>query len=594
MTLEDVIEKRRRSWEKRHDIEYDRQLSKAAVDYIHQRPELAAQIKAAPWKLIEVAFTIVDKQKHTVPFFLNEVQQDFVQHLESRDSDKPLFVLKGRQQGFTSLVTAIQLCFAIVKRNFSGFTVADCNDNTAAIFNDKARVVYNGLPESLKPHEKYNNRRELFFDRLNSSWRIATASSDIGRSKTIEFCHFSEVAFYDCQLSDLQKSIGEAFVKGAIVIYETTAHGYNEAKDLWDSGACTNLFYEWWRTGEYQSNNLTVLADLPDEWIKARVAMLRHKGLTEQQLAWYVQKYNSYLDKNSIRQEYPCMPEEAFIASGDCEFDNEMVTAQLERVRNLQAVKKGYFDYRKSRPADVEDVDSVIISDIRWVDNSDGPITIHSVPEEDKEKGKKPYAIGGDTAGEGSDWFTAKVVDNITQKTVATYRKQRTADDLYAEQIYCLGRYYNDALVAIEVNFSYEPTKRLLNCGYPNVLNREKVDAITNQVEQKFGFRTSSATRPVIISELKRKWRESQGTIEVDVETLREMLTFVANESGKPEALAGKHDDLVMALAIAHYASDRGDHTWKAPEAEKSFIEEMFPGYHPEGTDNDGYISWED
>jgi len=37
-----------------------------------------------------------------------------------------------------------------------------------------------------------------------------------------------------------------------------------------------------------------------------------------------------------------------------------------------------------------------------------------------------------------------------------------------------------------------------------------------------------------------------------DSDTLTEMLTFVRNSSGRAEAKAGAHDDLVMALAIAH------------------------------------------
>ena len=35
------------------------------------------------------------------------------------------------------------------------------------------------------------------------------------------------------------------------------------------------------------------------------------------------------------------------------------------------------------------------------------------------------------------------------------------------------------------------------------------------------------------------------------------MLTFVRNEKGRPEAEEGAHDDLVMALAIAHYAREQ-------------------------------------
>ena len=42
-----------------------------------------------------------------------------------------------------------------------------------------------------------------------------------------------------------------------------------------------------------------------------------------------------------------------------------------------------------------------------------------------------------------------------------------------------------------------------------------------------------------------------------DRETLEEMLTFVRNEKGRPEAQDGTHDDLVMGLAIAHYIREQ-------------------------------------
>ena len=62
---------------------------------------------------------------------------------------------------------------------------------------------------------------------------------------------------------------------------------------------------------------------------------------------------------------------------------------------------------------------------------------------------KCPYVIGGDTAGKGADYFAAKVIDNINGRTVATLHKQRMDEDVYAEQLYCLGKYYNDALIGV-------------------------------------------------------------------------------------------------------------------------------------------------
>ena len=52
----------------------------------------------------------------------------------------------------------------------------------------------------------------------------------------------------------------------------------------------------------------------------------------------------------------------------------------------------------------------------------------------------------------------------------------------------------------------------------------------------------------------------------VDIDTLEEMLVFIKNEKGRPEAEQGEHDDLVMALAIVYYI--RSQQTFKMLPAE--------------------------
>lgn len=562
MTISDIIAKRKRAWNNRHDIKYDQGLVAAAVQEILGDSDLVLEIKAKPYLLIELAFTIVDKDRKTVPFFYNEVQADFIEKIEKYGTTRPYFVLKGRQQGFTSLITAIQLCYAIVMKNFAGFTVADCGDNTLAIFNDKARMPFDRLCDLLKPTTKFNSRNELFFDKLNSSWRIATATEQVGRSRTLNFAHFSEVAFYEVPLASLQKGIGEALVKDAFVVYETTANGYNEAKDLWDSGACVNLFYEWWRSCEYRIEDTSGIAKA-EGWLAERVELLREKGLDENQIAWYCDKYNGYIDKDTIKQEYPISHDEAFVSSGACAFDKDKVIDQIERVKDLQAVKKGYFKYRKR----AIDVDEFEITDIEWVDDDkNGYITIHNEPYVERDTvnrevitRKAPYAIGGDTAGLGEDYFTAKVVNSINEVCAATMRVQRIDDDLYADQVYCLGWYYHWAIVGIEVNYSLTATRELEKLGYPNMYKREIMDTTLGKTVtvHKPGFLTDERTRKVIVEELVRKFRQNP-QIEVDAETLAEFLVFCKNKVGKYCAILGKHDDLVMADAIAHYIIKQG------------------------------------
>ena len=162
---------------------------------------------------------------------------------------------------------------------------------------------------------------------------------------------------------------------------------------------------------------------------------------------------------------------------------------------------------------------------------------------------------GGDTSGEGSDFFTGFVIDNITSKQVVKLRQEYDEVE-YTRQIYCLGKYYNDALVGLEANFSTYPIKELDRLGYKKQYVREIEDEYTNRHEKRLGVRTTSKTRPVMLANLQEIVLEHINNI-VDKDTLREMLVFIKNESGRPEAQEGEHDDLVMGLAIAYYIREQ-------------------------------------
>ena len=551
LSIEDLIAKRKKRWDETKDINLDKKIVNAIANKILDSPEILSEVSKKPYLLIECCFSIVDKGKNQVPFFLNDVQKDFINQIERYGTKKPYFILKGRQQGFTTLITAIGLCFAITRKNFAGFTLADRDDNTKAIFIDKAKVMYNFLPERLKPTEKFNSVNELYFDKLNSSLRVSSASSNVGRSRTLSFIHFSEVAFYKCALSDLQKSILEAATPDALCIYETTANGFNETKTLWESSSCVNLFYEWWRTKEYVSSEYEYLKKA-DTWLIKRLKSLKEKGLVKEQLTWYAKKYFSYIDKSSIKQEYPCTPEEAFVFSGDCVFDSDAISNYL----NNFSVKStlGSFKYRKigkeikdayGRIVDVE----FRLEEIFFCEDEGGFIRIVEHPKKDTV-----YVIGADTAGLGSDCFTAKVIDTSSAMCVATLQKRRIDEDLFAFQLYCLGEYYNYALIAVETNYSRHPVRVLRSLSYPNIYVSKSFTGSAERQENFYGFVTSSVTRPIIISNLVSVMRENI-YLETDKETLKEMLSFTRHEDGKMAGAVGSHDDLVMASAIARYVA---------------------------------------
>lgn len=221
---------------------------------------------------------------------------------------------------------------------------------------------------------------------------------------------------------------------------------------------------------------------------------------------------------------------------GKTVFDARKINERLQSVP--EPLKVGYFNY---------DYDGVQITNIRWVNDRNGYIKIYGIPNTPKVT---KYCIGGDTAGEGSDYFTGHVLDAATGEQVAHLKHQFDADQ-YTRQMYCLGKYYKNALIGIEANFDSYPIRELQRLGYTNQYVRTKVDEYTGRTEKRFGFRTTVLTRPTIISKLIEIVREATESIN-DRETLLELLTIIRNEKGRIEAPEGGHDDDMMGLAIAH------------------------------------------
>ena len=586
-SVREAIEKRKARWRERGDLEHDKLLVRSALREIMRTPALREEIVAEPWLLIELSFYVVTKKKKTVPFFFNEVQTMFIAELRERGTKRPFLVLKGRQEGFTTLITALQLAFCITRKNFSGFTIADDAEKTMAIFNDKARAVLERLDPCLKPSQKFNSRRELFFDKLNSSWRIAVAKGNVARSMTLNFVHLSEAAFYSCDLSEIQAGLGEALVEGAFVIYETTANGFNQFRELWRSGTCVNLFYPWWLTSEYRSNEWEYL-ETDDPWLMERKELLFSLGLEREQVCWYCEKYASLLDPNLICQEYPCTPEEAFIVSGKCIFDKRALQNQMTRVSNAGAKeRRGVFEYKKTVVVEKDKSGEVIseytkLENIVFRERGDGYILLHAEPLVKKDEDgavthTAPYVIGGDTAGTGEDYFTAKVICNLDGSTAATLHVQTIDEDLYAEQLFCLGKYYNDALIGVEINYSQHPTRVLARrLKYPNLYRREILSTSSDKTVFEYGFATDESTRRTILAELVTLTREKP-QLEVHMGTLEEMMSFVKKKNGRQEAQSGCHDDLVMALAIAHFISHSESRRWREVKLpENDFIKNNF------------------
>ena len=494
-----------------------------------------------------------------------------------------IIVLKGRQQGISTITEALMFQDSATRPMVNTLIVAHRDDSTAALFNMN-KLFYDYLPAKLQPMKKASNAKELVFENptrdpaekrkrpgLRSRIRCITAGGKgAGRSLTQNNVHLSEFAFWPGNkletLLGIMQSVPDDI--NTLVVIESTANGYDEFKDLWDGAekgenGWVPVFLPWFMEPDYRK---------PVEpgvvWKEEERKLQEQFGLDEKQLAWrrWCIRTNCGGDVNLFRQEYPCTPDEAFLLSGDAFFDNDVIMAR--RNTAPKPLREGMFAYTEPEMEGGAPVDWM------FTERVNGFIRIYEEP-----KDGHPYVLGGDTAGEGSDRFTAYVIDNSTGKQVAEL--QHTSSEIfYARQVYCLGRYYNDALIGLEINYSTYPQLKLEEWHYPKFYQRERFDTFTGQMVKAFGWATSSKTRPVALAELHTIMEENPELV-VSWHTLGEMLTFVYDKDRKPQAASGQHDDLVMAAAICY--SIRGQQRFAVAEngaERKHWTADMWEDYN--------------
>lgn len=510
-----------------------------------------------PKEYCENYIKIRDKKQRLIQLKFNPAQLALYEAIKKElQAGRPprMIVLKGRQQGISTITEALMFQDSATRPMVNTLIVAHRDDSTAALFNMN-KLFFDYLPGKLQPMKKNSNAKELVFENptrdpdqkrkkpgLRSRIRCITAGGKgAGRSLTQNNVHLSEFAFWPGNkletLLGIMQSVPDDI--NTLVVIESTANGYDEFKGLWDGAekgenGWVPVFLPWYMEPDYRKP-----VDPGTEWTEEERKLQEQFGLDEEQLAWrrWCIRTNCGGDVNLFRQEYPCTPDEAFLLSGDAFFDNDVIMAR-RRVAP-RPLREGFFHYPEP------EIEGGAPRDWTFTDRVNGYVRIYEEP-----KPGYPYVLAGDTAGEGSDWFTAYVIDNTTGKQVAELH-QPLSEIFYARQVYCLGRYYNDALIGIEINYSTYPQKKLEEWHYPKFYQRERFDTYTGEMVKAFGWATTPQTRPVMLAELHTIMEEAPELV-TSYYTLGEMLTFVYDKNRKPQAASGQHDDLVMGAAICY------------------------------------------
>ena len=477
-----------------------------------------------------------DASQGFVPFRLNEAQRYITEQLAKQLEETGkvrAIILKARQQGISTYCAGRVFWKSYYSPYSRSVILAHDSATSDALFSMSKNLIRN-MSGNLKPEELRSNAKEIilkspsFKDKdATASYRLYTAGSpEAGRGTTPTILHASEVAFWQHDekiLAGLFQGISQA--AGTEVILESTANGATgEFYRLWKGAVAGEneylpIFLPWYLTSEYRRPAPEGM-ELTEEEEKLQA----NYDLDLDQLYWRRLKIAEG-GELKFKQEYPAHADEAFLVSGSNVFDvdklNQLIPEQPVKVSSWDPSSKMFEEARE------------------------GKLQQWDYPDWDK-----PYIIAADVSlGVGQDYSTAVVMDQ-EYKVLALYRDNKIDPSTFGELLFYLSRYYNNAFLLVESNnMGIATLQKLEAMGHSNLYRQTKIANVSNEDGTRLGFRTTQATKPVIIGNLK-KLIEDEGIWIPSNIMIQELKDYISTSTGKTEAAPGTHDDTVMALAM--------------------------------------------
>ena len=487
-------------------------------------------------------------------------------------------ILKGRQQGVTTITLALDLYWLFKHAGLSGSLVTH-DEESRDMFKTTLEHYVDGLPNRWKVPITSHNRTQLVAkNRSRVAYQVAGTrkKGSLGRGKGLTFLHATEVSSWGDEegLASLQASMSEEHAD-RLEIYETTARGYNMFKDMWDRAKNSTqqraIFCGWWRKESYSKPPGSPIYDVywksaprhsaeERKWIR-EVKSLYDFDITPEQIAWWRWKLAEEIgDQDLMYQEYPPTENYAFIASGSNFFNIGRLTDEMKAAR-----KETPHTYKFSLRENFQDTD-LVESPSRGCN-----LKVWQYPQQGAR-----YAIGADPAFGSSDWadrFVASVWrcygDGIEQ--VAEFCTEDCNTFQFAWVILYLAGAYQGSMLNLEIN---GPGQHVWN----EMLNMRRMAAMTpkSDVSRKillvvanlqnylykrldtFGrpnayhWQSTTNTKERMLNFYKAEFERGTSTVR-SVELIEEMRTLV-REDGQIAAQGRHKDDRVIAAGLAHVA----------------------------------------
>ena len=521
-------------------------------------------IKNKRWR-IDNLYWIITKDGKKEPFTMNRAQVDFFNRYLSVPGQiyHRHVILKSRQLGFTTFIDIFILDEVLFQTNKEAIIIAHKVEDATQIFDKKVDFAIRNMAPDVKGaffkiHHNSAKKIQVVVDygpQKGSTSSITVSTS--GRSGTYHLVHISEFAkmciLFPKRADEVETGTFPAVPFDGFIFIESTAEGmagrfYEMFQERWTEREKITPqlsqvqflphFYNWqYDDMEMKKITNTIPTSQMDECEIDWEEYQKDNALTDLEITYYYMKWQQMGGKGGtdavkkLKQEYPTTPEEAFLSTGQSYFPIAKVASLLQKA---ERGTKGELITNER-------------GEVEFTPTSAGNFEMFEKPEVGTR-----YIIGGDTS-EGlahGDAQVLYVINHKTENCAGLYRSQVSPDEL-ANEAYKLGKFYNWALLAIEVNKDgLWVNDALEKMGYINLYARKVFDDITQKITKFFGWKTTSATRPFSLAALKAVFLRKNGGFPSAL--LNEMFTFIRNAKGKPEAMDKKKDDVVMAASIGY------------------------------------------
>ncbi len=405
-------------------------------------------------------------------------------------------VLKARQMGISTIVAA-HIVWLMMFHKHKNVLVLATKLSTATNLVKKVKEMVKTLPDWMQIAKITVDNRTSFELSNGSQIKASSTSGDAGRSEALSLLVMDEAAFID-GLEDLWTGLYPTISTGGRCIALSTPNGVGNwfHTTYTDSESGVNMFYP-------TKLHWSLHPDRDQSWFDVET-----KNMSKRQIA----------------QEYECN----FNASGETVIAPE----DIDRLQMMIAEPKHRVGYDRNY----------------WI-------------WKECEDAKKYLLVADVARGDGADYSCFHIVDLDNLEVVAEYKGKPNIDD-FANILFSAGREYSNCLLVVENNnIGYSVLEKLIELEYPNIYysvkgTHEHIDQLSaiGNTQAIAGFTTSGKTRPLIIAKLEEFIRNKLITIR-SVRLMNELKTFIWY-LGKPQAMKGYNDDLVMSLAIACWVRD--------------------------------------